>query len=690
MHYLFVVFIGAFLLFQVQPLIAKLILPYFGGGAAVWTACMLFFQAFLLAGYGYSHILSRIRSIKLQVILHISLLVISVFTLPIGLSEHVLPKVFVESPLLNILYQLMLSVGLPYFILSSTGPLVQNWYASNHQGKAPYFLYSWSNVASLIALLSFPFVFEPILAASTQLILWSVLYGVYVLAFIVIAITTYRGQLLQPIETTQSITGVNIDTGVAKIDRHTHDFNLTNAISWVALSSLGVIFLVATTNAITQNVAPIPFLWILPLCLYLLSFIICFHSDRWYIRWYWLILLILGSIIAIFLYFIGSQFDLITQVILYSFVLLAACMVCHGELAKTKPAPRYLTHFYLLIALGGFLGSLFVAFIATNVFQQFLEFPLAFISLLLLLSVVYWREKLSIKYVLAMSVSVVVCVSLFTVLLSRYQQNDIFQQRNFYGILTVKDVDVAGKTERRLVDGTTSHGTQYLDESLQQIPLSYYRKGTGGAIAIELMQQTKQTGINVGFVGLGAGALAAYGEKEDSFSFFELNPAVINAAQEYFTFLSNSNANIKVIEGDARISIAKDVQPLANKPFDVLILDAFSGDSIPQHLLTVEAFSMYQQVVSKQGIIAVHISNSHLNLLPLMKGIADHTQMALVYFHTAGKRAESHDTDWVWLTHNNNLIDNPVVKLQSTRVKLSSSEQIVWTDDHSHLMSLLK
>ncbi|WP_286272270.1 spermidine synthase [Thalassotalea hakodatensis] len=690
MHYLLVVFIGAFLLFQVQPLIAKLILPYFGGGAAVWTACMLFFQAFLLAGYGYSHALSRIKSVKHQVMLHVILLFISVITLPIGLSEQALLSTYDDSPLLNILYQLMLSVGLPYFVLSSTGPLVQNWYASNHQGKAPYFLYSWSNVASLIALLSFPFVIEPQLSASIQLTVWSVLYGLYVLAFMVISISTYRNHLISSIELTQNLAGVGIENGVAQIDVHTHSFTLTNAFSWVALSSLGVIFLVATTNAITQNVAPIPFLWILPLCLYLLSFIICFHSNRWYIRWYWLVLFVLSSIIAIFLYFIGSQFDLITQVILYSFVLLTACMVCHGELAKTKPAPRYLTHFYLLIALGGFLGSLFVAFIATNVFQQFLEFPLAFIGLLLLLTMVYWRENLSTKYIIAMSLSAVLCASLFSVLLSRYQQNDIFQQRNFYGILTVKDVDVAGKTERRLVDGTTSHGTQYLDESLQQIPLSYYRKGTGGAIAIELMQKTKQTGINVGFVGLGAGALAAYGEKEDHFSFFELNPAVIDAAQRYFTFLAHSKAQIEVIKGDARISIAKNRAQLVNKPFDVLVLDAFSGDSIPQHLLTVEALKLYQQVVSEQGIIAIHISNSHLNLLPLMKGLADKVQLELVYFHTAGKRAESHDTDWVWLTQNNNLIDNPVVKLQSTRVKLSSIEQIVWTDDHSHLMSLLK
>lgn len=690
MHYLLVVFVGAFLLFQVQPLIAKLILPYFGGGAAVWTACMLFFQAFLLAGYGYSHLLAKLRSTKLQVVLHIILLFISLLTLPIGLSGHVLSTVYSESPLFNILNQLLFSVGLPYFVLSSTGPLVQNWYASNHQGKAPYFLYSWSNVASLIALLSFPFVIEPQLSSSTQLMLWSVLYGIYVLAFIVVAIATYRGSLLKAIETTQPIAGANIEAGVAQVDKYTHDFSLINALSWVAFSSLGVIFLVATTSAITQNVAPIPFLWILPLCLYLLSFIICFQSNRWYVRWYWLILFVLSSVIATFLYFIGSQFDLVTQVILYSFVLLTACMVCHGELAKTKPAPEYLTHFYFLIALGGFVGSLFVAFIATNVFQQFLEFPLAFIGLLLLLVAVYWREKLSAKYIVSISLSAVLCISLFTVLLSRYQQNDIFQQRNFYGILTVKDVDIAGKTERRLVDGTTSHGTQYIDKSLQQIPLSYYRKGTGGAIALELMQQNKQTGINAGFVGLGAGALAAYGEKEDNFTFFELNPAVIDAAQRYFTFLSQSEAKIEVMHGDARLSIAQSSAQLIDNPFDVLVLDAFSGDSIPQHLLTVEAFSLYQRVVSEQGIIAVHISNSHLNLLPLMKGLAEKLQLELIYFHTAGNNAGSHDTDWVWLTGNSHLVHATQVKLQSTPVNLMPSQHVIWTDDHSHLMSLLK
>ncbi|WP_286232915.1 spermidine synthase [Thalassotalea sediminis] len=686
MHYLIVVLLGAFLLFQVQPLIAKVILPYFGGGAAVWTACMLFFQAFLLAGYAYSHALAKWFIPKKQLVIHATMLLVSCIVLPLGNMQDLLIFEHQQAPLASILVYLTLAVGLPYFALSTTGPLIQHWYAVNNHGKAPYYLYSWSNVASLLALLTFPFVFEPNFAVSNQLMMWSALYAGYVLLMLYLIYKSYAYVAHHNVYNTSEALSER-----AQIEADNNAVTMTQSLIWLALSSLGVVFLVATTNAITQNVAPIPFLWVLPLCLYLLTFIISFHSKNCYVRWYWLVLFAFSAVIAIFLHFIGSQFDFITQVILFSAVLFSGCMICHGELASTKPSTKHLTHFYLIIALGGFLGSLFVALVASKVFDQFLEFPLAFVALLVLLSVHYWRAQLGFKYIGSMAGMALVSFAMFYFLQQSYQQNDIYQQRNFYGVLAIKDVEIDGQTERRLIDGTTSHGTQYLEQSQQHIPLSYYRQGTGGALALEFMRQAvDDKAIKAGFVGLGAGALAAYGKPQDEFIFYELNPLVINAAQQYFTYLSQSAAQIDVIEGDARISIRQQLDALRQSPFDVLVLDAFSGDSIPQHLLTIEAMVLYQQILKNQGVIAVHISNSHLNLLPLMQGLANKLGIELVYFHTAGKEGISHDTDWVWLTKNKALVNNARVRLMKTPIHREHIAPVIWTDDHSHLMSLLK
>lgn len=670
MLFLIVIFLAAFLLFQVQPLIAKQILPYFGGGSSVWTTCMLFFQGTLLLGYGYSHLIAKYLPVRKQLFCHASLLVLSLLLLPIGYEA--LSSEASQSPLTDILLILFLSVGVPYFTLSATAPLVQKWFALVNEGKSPYFLYSWSNAASLLALLSFPFVIEPVLSSSTQNVTWSLVYAVFVAAFL---------SMLWQISKSEKFNQVK------SAEQAGSTVKLSSFLFWFGYSALGVIFLVATTNAITQNVAPIPFLWILPLCLYLLSFIVCFHHEKWYVRWYWLAFLALCSAIAIFLFFIGAQFDFITQLVLFSCVLFTACMVCHGELARAKPDASQLTPFYLTMSFGGFAGSVFIALIAPQIWTQFLEFPLAFIVLFALIAVHQFNQqgmkKLSVvSFVIAGLIS-----ALFVTLNSAYQQTDIYQERNFFGVLSVKEVEIQGEMERRLIDGTTSHGTQYVDKNKHHIPLSYFRAGTGGALAIQTAQQNGA--INAGFIGLGAGALAAYGKAGDTFTFYELNPSVINAANNYFTFLSGSKADVKVIEGDARLSLAS----LANsdfKPLDLLVLDAFSGDSIPQHLITVEAIKLYQKLVKEQGILAFHISNSHLHLLPLMVGLSKELGYELMYFRTKADYEGQHDTDWVWMTNNPAVINSAKLKLTQTPVNVPKDKQVIWTDDFSHLLSLLK
>lgn len=708
MLYLFIIFVGAFLLFQVQPLIAKLILPLFGGGAAIWTACLLFFQAFLLLGYLYSHYLTKINSIKKQASIHGLLLLLSLFLLPIGLGaggSDVLDllgngsisngSIGNGSPMSGILLLLMISVGAPYFMLASTGPLVQRWLTYINVGKLPYKLYSLSNVGSLLALLSYPFIFEPLLTLEHQSDYWSIGYFIFVCAFLCFCLTMLKRQRFDSKNSTTN----EVDSG--EVGSGKFDVAL-----WVFLSAVGVILLVSTTNAMTQNIPPVPFLWILPLCIYLLTFIISFHSPRWYVRWYWFVMFAISSFAAIFLFFIGSQFDIITQIVLYSFILLSACMICHGELARLKPSVDKLTLFYLNLSLGGFLGSAFVAFVAQKLFSQFFEFPMAIFCVYLLFSLcVLLENKRQVEYkedkkttaaesvklrLLASSsfVSLLLLVSFFFYLNGLFSKNDVVTSRNFYGILSVKDVEINGEIQRRLIDGTTSHGTQSLMQGKEQVARSYYRHNTGVAIALE--QLGSAGAVKAGFIGLGAGTLAVYGRNNDDYIFYELNPDVERFARSHFSYLAQSKANVDVVLGDARVTLTKELKHQGSRAYQLIVVDAFSGDSIPAHLLTKEAFALYWQHLEEDGVLAIHISNSHLDLTPLVRGLADMFEKQALYFKTLAEQRGGHNAEWVLVTNNKRLLDNAEVKRFASKWSSRSENKIVWTDNYSNLLSVLK
>jgi hypothetical protein len=694
---LFIIFTGAFLLFQVQPLIAKLILPVFGGGAAIWTACLLFFQAFLLLGYLYSHLLTKLSTIKQQVMIHFALLAISLVFVPISLARITEHNV-VDAPLASILILLMATVGLPYFLLASTGPLVQRWLTYIESNKLPYKLYSFSNVASLIALISYPFLFEPLLVLTDQILFWSLGYVVFVLAFIGLAMKMLKQKNL--VMNADNLTDNPI---VQSRQKQVSNTKFTNVL-WLLLSAVGVVLLVSTTNAMTQNIPPVPFLWILPLCIYLLTFIISFHSPRWYVRWYWFVLFVISSFAAIFMYFIGSGFDIISQILIYSVILFSACMLCHGELARLKPEAEKLTFYYLMMSLGGFLGSAFVAFVAQKVFSQFLEFPLAIFSVYLLFAVCLFFTKKdeekshsTIRYLPVASLGFMVVVILFfSYLNALFAQTNVISSRNFYGILTVKDVEINHIIERRLIDGSTSHGTQILtDAGADLTPRSYYRANTGVALALAHVKSEREANgvhvdINVGIVGLGAGTLAAYGQKGDKYDFYELNPDVKRLADDYFTYLKSSKAKIQVILGDGRVSLTRAVEQERYLDYDVLVIDAFSGDSIPSHLLTLEAFELYFQHLNDQGILAIHISNSHLDLTPLVRGLAQAFNQQAVYINTLEKQAGENNAQWVLITNSKNFLANASVRKFVSRWPLNAEKTMVWTDDYSNLLSVLK
>jgi hypothetical protein len=692
MLYLAIIFISAFLLFQVQPLIAKLILPYFGGGAAVWTACLLFFQAFLLLGYFYAHCLTQIKSVKKQLGIHFFLIICSVIFLPIGIRTWDGFSASI-SPLQNILLLLSVSIGLPYFILSSTGPLIQRWLTYIEVGKLPYQLYSLSNLGSLLALISFPFIFEPLLTTSEQSLYWTIGYVSY--ALLIVSLLWKMSKLT-----------LNIQDNKAKIldVEKTDKKQVLNKFLWITLAMVGVILLVATTNAMTQNIPPVPFLWILPLCLYLLTFIISFHSLKWYVREYWFALFILTACLALLMYFIGSQLDIVSQVIIYSCILFIACMICHGEIARLKPEVEQLTLFYLLMSLGGFLGSAFVAFIAQNIFDQFLEFPLAIISVFVLLALSTYSQKdttRKTKYWLIVS-NVTLALGFMaglTYLNALFVKTNVTSERNFYGILSVKDVVINNKVQRRLIDGTTSHGTQSLAEGEEKLPLSYYRKNTGVALVLQqLSKQRKKEGeyknINAGFVGLGAGTLAAYGNKNDDYIFYELNPAVITSAKTYFSYLDDTAANIELVLGDGRVSLQRQLDNSGSKQFDTLVIDAFSGDSIPQHLLTKEALLLYFKHLKNDGVLAIHISNTHLDLTHLVRGLSNALDKDIIYVETVADKDNEHNVQWVLLTNNQVFLKDVRVKAYRSDWPVESfgekKSEIIWTDEHSDLLSVLK
>jgi MFS family permease len=690
MQYFISVFISAFLVFQIQPVISKIILPWFGGGAGVWTTCMLFFQFFLLVGYLYAFILTKIFNVKHQIFLHFLCLLCSLFLLPYNITD--IQNIPISgSPTWAVLKVLFVGLGFPYLILSANTPLLQHWFTREAKGVHPYRLYAISNVGSFLALVSYPVIIEPFIPLDWQIKLWSGIYCFFVLIVGWILFIVVKQSDKHKPSITEKI--INPKVGLFKL------------ILWFMLSALGVILLVSTTNALTQNVPPVPFLWIAPLAIYLLTYVMAFSNLDIYVRFLWLPTFMLLSFVALLIYFIGGQFDIITQLLIYLLILLCGCMICHGELNSLKPLQGNTTLFYLVLSAGGVFGSFLVSFVAKNLFDEFLEFPLAIFSVLVLATVSLWWNK---QYELAESKSimtnivdnrhltklgvgsaVVALIWLFTfiTLNNQYQQYDIAKARNFYGILAVKDITEGNVNERRLIDGTTSHGSQSLPLSKLAEPLSYYRPGTGVQMVIE--ELSNESNLHVGIIGLGVGALAAYGHPGDYYTFYELNPLVSVFANECFSYLRSSKAEVEVKLGDARVTLQNELDLEQKNAFDLLIIDAFSGDLIPTHLMTHEAFLLYQQHIKIQGVIALHISNRHLSLLPVVMQHSKTLDMQVLLFETPGNGNE-HDAQWVVLTNNSLITQSKKLIYKQTVIAKDQYQYVLWTDDYSSLLPILK
>ena len=746
-----------------QPLIAKLILPWFGGSAAVWTSCMLFFQMALLGGYAYAHWVNG-QSGRKQTLIHLVLLAFSFLSLPILPSPSWKPH-GLEDPLLRILGLLAATVGLPYFLLASTSPLLQSWYSRSNGGAMPYRFFALSNAGSMLGLLTYPVLIEPYLTSGQQAWMWSVSYVAFVLVCGVVAWRSRdsHGEHSDP-------EAVPVGTPPSWSER----------LVWMGLAACASALLLAVTNHLTQNIAAIPFLWVLPLSLYLLSFILCFDSDRWY--WRWLFIRLGAVTLPAVAYAISTESDISNLKLALGFfctALFVLFMVCHGELARRRPAPAFLTSFYLMVSVGGAIGGLLIGFAAPYFLNGLYDLPIVVSLTGVMLVYLLWRERgrastkairdassLSEPYdkvviaVLTLALLGYIALRLAAAkfgypqflrapflnapydspvllgiagLIAAYifwrgrgaldanargggSMNDSFVTfviaaglaigiagflvrdtwnnvshsrvlaRNFYGALRVYDEQSSGSMGpvRTLRHGTIDHGEQFLLPQNERFATTYYATKSGVGLAIQKLQMTG--GINVGVIGLGAGTIATYARPIDHYTFYDINPLVLHIARTEFRFLRNCMAPNEVVLGDARLSLERE----QSKQFDVLAVDAFSGDAIPVHLLTREAFRLYWRHLKPDGVLAVHVSNKYLNLGPVvaLSAAEDGKQATLVSLESDDEK-EIAASDWVLVSSRPGFFEQPEIKDAGQKIDPIRGLR-TWTDDYSNLYKILR
>lgn len=680
------VFLAAYLLFQIEPLIGKFILPWFGGSPAVWTTCVLFFQLLVFAGYAYAHLSLHYFSAKQQSLIHLVLLVLALTLLPITPSASGKPA-DASQPILSILLLLINSVGLPFFVLSATSPLLQAWYVRVYPRHSPYRLYALSNIGSFLALLSYPFLFEPFFKLGDQTLGWSIGFGGFVL------LCGGLSWSFRQLASADQVCAVPIAVDGERLLSE----NLSGPwrwFFWLALPTVTSILLLAITNQLCQDVASIPFLWILPLGLYLISFVLCFAETRWYRRRWIIPLAMLSTLGIVASLYWGGNINLLGQILLYCLGLFFCCMLGHGELFRLRPQPTGLTAYYLAISAGGVLGGLFVALLAPLIFSQYYELHVGLLACYSLLVAVIALDQdhplgscsSNTYWGLASTALIGLCLALgFHVYQLSASQLQI--SRNFYGVLRIveRDTDQPDLARRVLRHGAIDHGFQYLDPAKQQLPTAYYRPQTGVGLAMTYFPKHDQR--RIGIVGLGVGTLLSYGHPGDYFRIYDINPQVVTLAEEQFSFLKSSPARFDVVVADARLALERD----KNQDFDILVLDAFSGDAIPMHLLTQEALALYIRHLQPDGVLAVHISNRHLNLEPLLRGLAQ--QQGMIFSVARGKVMDDdfglYRSDWAYLTNNQAFLQQESIA-SHLDPKAQNGNTVIWRDDFSNLYSLLK
>lgn len=762
LHFALTIFLSAFLLFQVQPLIGKIILPWFGGTPAVWTCCMLFFQVLLLGGYAYAHALIA-RPPRRQGAVHLALLALAALAAaPTILPSDALKPDPAGSPLLQILVVLARSVGLPYFALSATGSLLQAWFSRLHPGRSPYPLYALSNIGSLLGLLTFPFLVEPRLGSAAQGSAWFWGFVLFAALCGALALRAAGAPARAPVPAD------------APADARPPTWGLRAL--WIALGACASTMLLALTNQMAIDVASVPFLWVIPLALYLLSFILCFASERWYPRVLFYPLFVASTTGVVSLMLAGADAGIELQVLIYCGAIFTYAMVCHGELYRLRPDPRYLTDFYLALSIGGALGGVFVGAIAPLIFSQYYELHLGLVVTSALVLFVFHRDQRlelrglaiaglalvgaaalayalqrvdaespqSFRYIGPL-IGAVLCMLLFALLWSlrrpgaaptpvvsgpagprwrdpgarlgvgpwrlawllplaalvllavnlgmeaRLRAVDALEiRRGFFGVLRVSDRLIGDPEQARriLFHGAINHGFQYRHPDRQMWHNSYFAAESGVGTALDQHpKRARGEPLKIGLLGLGSGTILTYGRPGDTLRIYEIDPDVEPLSRAYFTYFDRTAARTEVILGDGRLSLERE----PDQGYDVLILDAFSSDAIPMHLLTVEAFATYFRHLRPDGILAANTSNRHVDIRPVLLRLAEHYGWSFVWIenHSVDERGV-YAADWGLLVRDRAFLDDPTVKARSGDLRDVRRDLALWTDDYSNLLDVLK
>jgi len=714
------VLLSAFLLFQIQPMIGKFILPWFGGTPAVWSTVLLFFQALLTAGYAYAYwLLARLRD-RLQGIVHLGMLGLSLVLLllaALAWPSPLTPGVGWrppgnELPVWGIFRILAVSVGMPYFLLSSNSTLMQAWFSRDGHSQTPYRLYALSNLGSLVALISYPILFEPNLTVRAQACLWSAGYAVFAISAAYLALRVSR----RAHAGTRQAVGESLPSEDQRPDIRVYAL-------WIALAACASILLIAVTSQITQEVAVIPFLWVLPLTIYLLTFILAFSSERWYVRWFYLVAFFVVGALSVWMLVKWPPFSILTQIIVYALLLFICCMICHSELFKLRPHPSFLPSFYLMVALGGAAGGIFATLLAPYLFSTgFWELQWGVVACGVLLTMILQYERTAparrrqdrsgrrrahksgqpelsqrraVKPVTILSAVVVLLLAGAMVLIMRELSSEtLLARRSFYGVSRVWEInnEIPGARAYQLTHGKTVHGFQFVADELRDVPTTFYAEDSGVGLSI-LNHPTRPGNLRVGALGMGIGVIASYGQPGDVFRFYEINPDVIRIAEGeggYFSYLSDSQAEVQIIPGDARISLERELLSGGPQSFDLLVLDAFSGDTIPLHLLTKEAFDIYLQHLKQDGIVAVHVSNRYFDLYLEAYRLADAFDLAAARIEDRGDGVQSYDSIWMLLTRDRAFVELPAVAGRRAERPAIPASLPVWTDDFSNLLQILR
>lgn len=693
-YFILSIFLSAFLLFQIQPMIARYILPWFGGVPAVWSTVQMFFQVLLTFGYAYATWVSKPGSQRER--WHILLVILSiagVVSLGFFWRSPITPGIDWKpasdaSPVLEIVKLLVISVGLPYFLLASNSPLLQAWFHRLFPDQTAYRLYAFSNIGSLLGLISYPLLVEPSLTLPLQGWMWSIGY----LCFGCLAIWgarrawQHKSAIASPASTI---------TSNASLSPAWRDYLL-----WVGLAATASLFLLATTARITQEVAVVPFLWVLPLTIYLLSFIITFSGERYYSRNIFFAIFIFSFLLVLWVIFGVETIPIVIQIAVYTLCLFAVCMICHGELYRLRPQQSRLTIFYLLVSVGGALGGVFITFVAPTLFQGYWEYPLGLVSAWLVFFLTILRNPETIRGWYRLAVHAVIwagfifSVGFMYLFIVVDVESSVVLKRNFYAVTRVKVLEDVEASQRKyaLVHGITIHGIQYMDPDKRTLPTAYFGETSGAGLAL-LHHPQRGQGMRVGILGLGIGTLATYGMPGDVYRFYEINPDIIALAQGedgYFSYLKDSKAAIEIVPGDARLSLERELREEGSQAYDMLILDVFSSDSIPVYLLNREAFALYLEHLTTDGILAVHISNRHLDLVPVVWRLADHFALSRLLIEDQGDGERTLRSRWIILSRNPDLLSIPELTMHARNMEGFTTSLPLWTDDYSNLFQILR